>query len=133
MNKITRRSFLKIAGVTALAATGMIALSGCEGETVQVLLPLRFEWAGPNAEEWAPIMKELDQAPLVTVPLQDEEKLSAAVLAVVSAEIKAHPDKYNNLNPAQLVVEAVEPTVSYLDGTETKELLVTMNLGKLPR
>lgn len=134
MNKIDRRSFMKLAGVAALAA-GMVTLTGCEGTPVQALLPLRFEWVGGNtdSDSWDEYMKELDQAHLAIAPIQDEEKRNAAILALVSAEIVAHPDKYNKLNPLQLDIAEVTIVGNHLDGGDSLEMLVSMTTSKLPR
>lgn len=82
MKSVSRRSFLKLAGVVVLAAAGISILLGCVGS--RTLIPLQFDPAviGEDAA------RALDEAQLKVVYTDNEEILNNEVLAAVKRAAK---------------------------------------------
>ena len=77
MKFVSRRSFMKMAGVTALAVAGTVALGGCSAS--QVMVPLQFDSALIGDEA----ARKLDEAQLKVVYTTNEVVLNQEVLAAV--------------------------------------------------
>ena len=110
MKLVSRRSFLKLAGVTALAVVGASALSSCGSS--QLLLPLQFNPA-VIGEDTA---RTLDEANLSVPDGLSEEQQKKLINRYVQKTI---PE-------ALCEVDTIERQTSYLDGKESDYLYVTL-------
>lgn len=116
--RISRRSFLKVAGVTALAVVGTAALGGCSSN--QVLVPLQFDSA-VIGEEYA---RALDEAQLKVVYTTNEKVLNNEILAAVKGATKT-VNALGRLNVDELVILKIEPITDTTEGQDSTILYVT--------
>ena len=116
--RISRRSFLKVAGVTALAVVGTAALGGCSAN--QILVPLQFDSA-VIGEEYA---RALDEAQLKVVYTTNEKVLNNEILAAVKGATKT-VNALGRLNVDELVILKIEPITDTTEGQDSTILYVT--------
>ena len=124
MKLVSRRSFLKLAGFTALAVAGASALTACGGST-QVLYPLQFS-ADAIGEDWA---KALDEANIVAAASADPIAQNDLVLAAIKAKM-ATTSSLGRFPLDNFVILDVVPVSDTLDGTERTCLRVTFTMAQ---
>lgn len=118
MKLVSRRSFLKLAGVTALAVVGASALSACGAD--QIFVPLQFDPAVIGEEA----AQALDEAQLKVVYTDNKEVLNNEILAAVKGATKT-VNALGRLNVDELVILSVEPTPDTTEGQYSTILYVT--------
>lgn len=118
MKLVSRRSFLKLAGVTALAVVGASALSGCGAD--QILVPLRFDSNVIGAET----AQALDEAKLKVVYTTDKGVLTKEILAAVKGATKT-VNALGRLNVNELTILDPEVQHDYTEGQDSIYLYVT--------
>lgn len=109
---ISRRNFMKIAGLSAAAVAGTALFTGCSG---QVLLPVQFSPVGIDVET----QKTLDTKKFSVVDGLSEDAQKKAINTFVKTQ----------LHLAMYEVDFIERKTSILDGKETDYLLVTLKLS----
>lgn len=109
---ISRRNFMKIAGLSAAAVAGTALFTGCSG---QVLLPVQFSPAviGDDTK------KALDTKKFSVVDGLSEDAQKKAINTFVKSQL--HLTMYE--------VGSIERKTSMLDGKETDYLFVTLKVG----
>lgn len=116
MKLVSRRSFLKLAGVTALAVVGASALSSCGSS--QILLPLHFDIDSALNSD---VIDEASANTLKNKPLSIPDGLGE------DQQKKFINQQLQNLIPDALCeVDTVERLPDYLDGKESEYLYVTL-------
>lgn len=106
---LSRRSFLKMAGLTVVAAAGASMFTGCSG---QVLLPVQFSSDVIGDET----KKALDTKKFSVVDGLSEDAQKKAINTFVRSQL--HLTMYE--------VASIERKTSTLDGKETDYLFVTL-------
>lgn len=109
---ISRRNFMKIAGLSVAAVAGSALFTGCSG---QVLLPVQFSSAVIGDD----IKKALDTKKFSVVDGLSEDAQKKAINTFVRSQL--HLTMYE--------VASIERMTSMLDGKETDYLLVTLKVG----
>lgn len=109
---ISRRNFMKIAGLSAAAVAGSALFTGCSG---QVLLPVQFSSAVIDAET----KRVLDTKQFSVVDGLSEDAQKKMINTFVKSQ----------LHLAMYEVDFIERKTSILDGKETDYLLVTLKLS----
>lgn len=109
---ISRRNFMKIAGLSVAAVAGSALFTGCSG---QVLLPVQFSSAVIGDE----IKKTLDTQKFSVVDGLSEDAQKKAINTFVRSQL--HLTMYE--------VGSIERMTSMLDGKETDYLFVTLKLS----
>ena len=118
MKLVSRRSFLKLAGVTALAVVGASALSACGAD--QIFVPLQFDPAVIGEEA----ARALDEAQLKVVYTDNEEVLNKEILAAVKGATKT-VNALGRLNVDELAILEPEVRHDYTEGQDSIYLYVT--------
>ena len=106
---ISRRNFMKIAGLSAAAVAGF---TGCSG---QVLLPVQFTSDALTTEQ----IKKLDTAKFTVLDGLSEDAQKKMINTFVKSQL--HLTMYE--------VDFIERKTSTLDGKETDYLLVTLKIS----
>ena len=106
---ISRRNFMKIAGLSVAAVAGAALFTGCSG---QVLLPVQFSSAVIDAET----KRVLDTKKFSVVDGLSEDAQKKMINTFVKSQL--HLTMYE--------VDFIERKTSILDGKETDDLLVTL-------
>lgn len=124
MDKISRRSFLKGAGMTALAVAAVGMMTGCKGEDV-VPDPQKVDVAVIFCQSGMGVVSSLDSGKIQVV-----EKAAKEGQAVDKAEIeKLLADKkgwkLDETDPSDLKVHPSEDSVADNEGNETIDGLAT--------
>lgn len=109
---ISRRNFMKIAGLSVAAVAGSALFTGCSG---QVLLPVQFSSAVIDAKT----KRDLDTKQFSVVDGLSEDAQKKAINTFVKSQL--HLTMYE--------VDFIERKTSILDGKETDYLLVTLKLS----
>ena len=109
---ISRRNFMKIAGLSAAAVAGSALFTGCSG---QVLLPVQFSSAVIDAET----KRVLDTKQFSVVDGLSEDAQKKMINTFVRSQL--HLMMYE--------VDFIERMTSMLDGKETDYLFVTLKVG----
>ena len=116
MKLVSRRSFLKLAGVTTLAVVGASALSSCGSS--QILLPLHFD---VDSALDSGVIDDKAAYTLKNVSLSVPDGLSE------DKQKKLIDQQLQKLIPEALCeVDTIERQTSYLDGKESDYLYVTL-------
>ena len=106
---ISRRNFMKIAGLSAAAVAGTALFTGCSG---QVLLPVQFSSAVIGKDT----KKALDTKKFSVVEGLSEDAQKKAINTFVKSQ----------LPQTMYEVDFIERKTSMLDGKETDYLFVTL-------
>ena len=106
---ISRRNFMKIAGLSAAAVAGTALFTGCSG---QVLLPVQFSSAVIDAET----KRVLDTKQFSVVDGLSEDAQKKMINTFVRSQL--HLTMYE--------VDSIERKTDTLDGKETDYLFVTL-------
>ena len=122
--RISRRSFLKVAGVTALAVVGTAALGGCSAN--QVLVPLQFE----SNEIGSDYADTLNKANLKVVYSENTDILYPQIMAAVQSAVPKYPE-LEGFDPSRYAIQKTELKQDGLDGTEHTILYVTFTLNTM--
>lgn len=109
---ISRRNFMKIAGLSVAAVAGSALFTGCSG---QVLLPVQFSSAVIDAET----KRVLDTKQFSVVDGLSEDAQKKMINTFVKSQL--HLMMYE--------VDFIERKTSMLGGKETDYLLVTLKLS----
>ena len=109
---ISRRNFMKIAGLSVAAVAGSALFTGCSG---QVLLPVQFSSAVIGDE----IKKTLDTKQFSVVDGLSEDAQKKMINTFVRSQ--PHLTMYE--------VDSIERKTDTLDGKETDYLFVTLKLS----
>lgn len=109
---ISRRNFMKIAGLSAAAVAGTALFTGCSG---QVLLPVQFSSAVIGEDT----KKALDTKKFSVVDGLSEDAQKKTINAFVKSQ----------LPQTMCEVDFIERKTSTLDGKETDYLFVTLKNG----
>ncbi len=109
---ISRRNFMKIAGLSAAAVAGTALFTGCSG---QVLLPVQFSSAVIGVET----KQALDTKKFSVVDGLSEDAQKKAINTFVRSQ----------LHLAMYEVDTIKRETSHLDGKETDYLFVTLKVG----
>ena len=104
---LSRRNFMKIAGLSAAAVAGAALFTGCSG---QLMLPVRFSATVIGKET----QKALDTQQFSVVADLSEDAQKNAINAFVRSQLR------------QPEVESIERKTDTLDGKETDYLFVTL-------
>ena len=129
MKMVSRRSFLKMAGVSALAIAGVSALAACSGGGTipsgpsDLSVTLRIVTPSLIGDDYA---KSLNEAQLKVAYTTDEEELVKRILSAIQNEASKN-EALKNLDAATCMVLG-HPTLDSetLDGKETKVLKVKL-------
>ena len=105
----SRRSFMKIAGLSAAAVAGAALFTGCSG---QLMLPVQFSAAVIGED----IKKALDAKQFSVVAGLSQDAQKSAISAYVRSQ----------LPQSMYEVESIERKTDTLDGKETDYLFVTL-------
>ena len=106
---ISRRNFMKIAGLSVAAVAGSALFTGCSG---QVLLPVQFSPVGIDDET----KKTLDTKQFSVVDGLSEDAQKKAINTFVRSQLPL----------TMYEVASIERKTSTLDGKETDYLFVTL-------
>lgn len=106
---LSRRSFLKVAGLTVVAAAGASMFTGCSG---QLLLPVQFTSDALNTEQ----IRKLDTAKFTVLDGLSDEAQKKIINEFVQRTV---PE-------ALCEVDTIKRETSHLDGKESDYLLVTL-------
>lgn len=109
---ISRRNFMKIAGLSAAAVAGSALFTGCSG---QILLPVQFTSDALTTEQ----IKKLDTAKFTVLDGLSEDAQKKMINTFVKSQL--HLTMYE--------VDFIERKTSTLDGKKTDYLLVTLKLS----
>ena len=109
---LSRRNFIKIAGLSAAAVAGAALFTGCSG---QILLPVQFTSDALTTEQ----IKKLDTAKFTVLDGLSEDAQKKMINTFVKSQL--HLTMYE--------VDFIERKTSPLDGKETDYLLVTLKLS----
>ena len=104
---LSRRNFMKIAGLSAAAVAGAALFTGCSG---QLMLPVRFSDAVIGKD----IQKALDTQQFSVVADLSQNAQKNAINAFVRSQFPMYE------------VESIERKTDTLDGKETDHLYVTL-------
>ena len=106
---LSRRNFIKIAGLSAAAVAGAALFTGCSG---QLMLPVRFSDAVIGKET----QKALDTQQFSVVADLSEDAQKNAINAFVRSQLRQ----------PMYEVDFIERKTDTLDGKETDYLFVTL-------
>lgn len=107
--KLSRRNFMKIAGLSAAAVAGAALFTGCSG---QLMLPVRFSATVIGKET----QKTLDTQQFSVVADLSEDAQKNAINAFVRSQLRQ----------PMYEVDFIERKTDTLDGKETDYLFVTL-------
>lgn len=124
MKLVSRRSFLKLAGVTALAVAGASVLSSCGAS--QILMPLQFE----SNEIGSVFADVLNKANLKVVYSENTDILYPQIMAAVQSAVPKYPE-LEGFDPSRYAIQKTELKQDGLDGTEHTILYVTFTLDTM--
>ncbi len=106
---LSRRNFMKIAGLSAAAVAGAALFTGCSG---QLMLPVRFSATVIGKD----IQKALDTKQFSVVASLSLDAQKDAINAFVRSQLRQ----------SMYEVESIELKTDTLDGKETDYLFVTL-------
>lgn len=106
---LSRRNFMKIAGLSAAAVAGAALFTGCSG---QLMLPVQFSDAVIGKD----IQKALDTQQFSVVADLSQNAQKNAINAFVRSQLRQ----------SMYEVESIERKTDTLDGKETDYLFVTL-------
>ena len=106
---LSRRNFMKIAGLSAAAVAGAALFTGCSG---QLMLPVRFSADGIGED----IQKALDTKQFFVMAGLSQDAQKNAINAYVRSQFPQ----------SMYEVESIERKTDTLDGKETDYLYVTL-------
>ena len=106
---LSRRNFMKIAGLSAAAVAGAALFTGCSG---QLMLPVQFSADGIGEE----IKKALDTKQFSVSASLSLDAQKDAINAFVRSQLRQ----------SMYEVESIERKTDTLDGKETDYLFVTL-------
>ena len=106
---LSRRNFMKVAGLSAAAVAGAALFTGCSG---QLMLPVQFSADGIGED----IKKALDTKQFSVVASLKPDAQKSAISAYVKSQFPQ----------SMYEVASIERKTSTLDGKETDYLFVTL-------
>ena len=106
---LSRRNFMKVAGLSAAAVAGAALFTGCSG---QLMLPVRFSATVIGKD----IQKALDTQQFSVVADLSQNAQKNAINAFVRSQLRQ----------SMYEVESIERKTDTLDGKETDYLFVTL-------